>query len=202
MLAHRAAQRITGSARFRPGSFARFAAAAIQPCAGPGARRGFATTLICSHGGPSKPEFDPSRPVSKTEVDWIPGTLGFIGRDERGHELQMSVRASADMPGVGPMNMLLMALGGCAAIDVISILKKQKQVVEQIRIRIDGQRGTEYPRPFERIHMVFVVEGKSLQQSKVESAIQLSAEKYCGVHGTLAGVAKITFGAEIIESAA
>ncbi|KAJ3416055.1 hypothetical protein HDV05_003414 [Chytridiales sp. JEL 0842] len=86
------------------------------------------------------------------------------------------------------------------AVDLVSILKKQRQEVESVRIKIEGQRAKEMPRPFENMHTTFVVTGKGLDSVKVDRAVQLSIEKYCGVHATLEhGVGKITWGVEVME---
>lgn len=95
--------------------------------------------------------------------------------------------------GVRPMQMLLMGLGGCSAIDIVMILKKQKQVIEDFQISIDGERekGKE-PSLWETIVIHFKFKGQ-IDKEKAERAVKLSMEKYCSVSKTLelAG-AKIT----------
>lgn len=83
----------------------------------------------------------------------------------------------------------------------MSILKKQKFELDKLEVEIEGQRSTELPRPYEKIHLTFQATGKNLEKQKVEQAIDLSMEKYCGVHGTVApGVKKgITFNVELKE---
>ncbi|KAI9364494.1 OsmC/Ohr family [Zopfochytrium polystomum] len=108
--------------------------------------------------------------------------------------------SGSDEPGIGPMKLLLLGVGGCAAVDLVSILKKQRQAVASVRIRVEGQRARDMPRPFVAVHTTFVVTGKGLDRAKVERAVELSLEKYCGVHGTLAaGVKHLTWGAETRE---
>ena len=102
-----------------------------------------------------------------------------------------------DGPGVSPMQMLLLGLGGCASYDIINILKKQRQALHDLSIEIDGERAEEYPRPFRTIHMHIILDGDNLDPQKVDRAIRLSSEKYCGAHATLSGVAKITWDREI-----
>jgi putative redox protein len=99
--------------------------------------------------------------------------------------------------GIRPMELLLMGIGSCAAIDIVSILKKQKQVIEDFSITVDGTReeGKE-PSPFKTIHMVFKLKG-TLDESKVKRAVELSVEKYCSVKAMLDKVAEITFGYEL-----
>jgi putative redox protein len=96
--------------------------------------------------------------------------------------------------GARPMEMLLMGLGGCTAIDVILILKKQRQVVEDLRISVDGERvkieGTEMS-PFSKINIHFAFKGQ-LDKAKVERAIQLSMEKYCSATAQFRPTSEIT----------
>ena len=98
--------------------------------------------------------------------------------------------------GVRPMQLLLMGLGGCSGIDVINILKKQKQVIEDFQIEIDANRfeGVE-PSLFEKIHIDFKLIGTSLNGSKVLRAVKLSMDKYCSVSAILEKTAKISYGA-------
>ena len=120
--------------------------------------------------------------------------MTFVGVDSNGKSAVMS---DATGPGVSPMQMLLLGLGGCTRVDVVSILQKQRQRLESFEIVVDGERGEEYPKPWNKIHMKYIFTGAGLDRSKVERAIALSVEKYCGVHATLAGVATITHEFEI-----
>jgi putative redox protein len=102
--------------------------------------------------------------------------------------------------GARPMELILMGLGGCTSIDVNLILKKQKQVIEDFRLVITGERekieGTEMS-PFKKINIHFVLKG-NLDPKKVEKAIQLSMDKYCSATAQLAPSAEITHTLEII----
>jgi putative redox protein len=102
--------------------------------------------------------------------------------------------------GARPMELILMGLGGCTSIDVNLILKKQKQVIEDFRLVITGERekieGTEMS-PFKKINIHFVLKG-NLDPKKVEKAIQLSMDKYCSATAQLASSAEITHTLEII----
>lgn len=134
--------------------------------------------------------------MAKTHVQWLEG-MNFTGTDGDGRKVQISGSSSGE--GVSPMQMLLIALGSCASVDVVSILKKQRQELEDLQVEVEGERGEESPRPYETIHMHFIAQGK-VEADKLERAISLSTEKYCGVHGTLSGVAKITWDYEIKEA--
>ena len=97
--------------------------------------------------------------------------------------------------GMRPMQLLLAALGGCSAIDIISILRKQKQEIESFDIEVDGERepvGIEGYSLFKTIEVHFILNG-NLDKDKVDRAVKLSMEKYCSVTKTLEPTAKITY---------
>ncbi|MBK9509680.1 MAG: OsmC family protein, partial [Cytophagaceae bacterium] len=103
-------------------------------------------------------------------------------------------------PGARPMELLLMGLGGCTSIDVILILKKQRQALEDIKLVIEGDRekieGTEMS-PFRKINIHFILKG-NLDAKKVEKAIELSMEKYCSATAQLSCSAQITHTYELV----
>ncbi|MBT28450.1 MAG: osmotically inducible protein OsmC [Thalassobius sp.] len=101
--------------------------------------------------------------------------------------------------GVRPMQLLLAGIGSCSAIDVISILKKQKQELEDIKITIDGEREPDaVPAVFTKIHLHFHLVGK-LDAKKVERALKLSVDQYCSVAKMLEKTAEISYDYSIAE---
>jgi putative redox protein len=122
----------------------------------------------------------------------------FLGVDAYGHSTVISTN---DGPGVSPMQLLLMGVGGCTAIDVVDILRKQRQPLEGLEIEVSGDRGEEYPKPWTAMHVHYIFYGDGLDPHKVERAIELSVEKYCGAHATVAGTAKMSHDYEIRQSA-
>ncbi|MCB1616760.1 MAG: OsmC family protein [Pseudomonadales bacterium] len=116
----------------------------------------------------------------KAVVKWVDNAM-FIGESGSGHTVVM------DGPedhggrnlGVRPMEMLLLGMGGCSTFDVMSILKKSRQKVQDCRVEISAERADTIPAVFTRIHLHFVVSGKLLKESQVKRAVELSAEKYC-----------------------
>ena len=131
--------------------------------------------------------------VSLTRVQ---GDYGFEAKDAQGHIIKTdsSLENGGQNFGARPMQLLLMGLGSCSAIDVVSILKKQRQQIEDFSIDIKGERekGKE-PSLWETIHVVFELKG-AIDEDKAKRACALSIEKYCSVAETLrrAG-AKITW---------
>ena len=100
--------------------------------------------------------------------------------------------------GMRPMQLLLAAMGGCSTIDIINILKKQKQPLRDIKITVTGEREKgAVPSLFVEVHTHFRLYG-DLDQEKVQRAVSLSVEKYCSVAKTLSHKATITYSVEIL----
>ena len=127
--------------------------------------------------------------MAHVEVTRVSDDYGFEGRDASGHTVKMdsSPESGGKDFGIRPMQMLLMGLGSCSGIDIISILKKQKQVVEGFRVIIDGEReeGKEATK-WKSVTMIFELKG-SIDLEKATRACALSVEKYCSVAATLFG---------------
>lgn len=99
--------------------------------------------------------------------------------------------------GVRPMQLLIMGLGGCSGIDVVLILKKQKQVIEDLQIELDAERHENMePATFKDIHVTFKFKGE-LDPKRVKRAVSLSMDKYCSVAKILEESANITYGATV-----
>ena len=98
-----------------------------------------------------------------------------------------------------PMEVLLMALGGCTAMDVISILEKKRAVVEDFEIDVEAERADAHPRVFTKIHVRYVIVGAGVDPKDVERAIELSEQKYCSVSAMLRASAEVTSSFEIRE---
>jgi len=135
-----------------------------------------------------------------SRVVYIDG-LQFVGESRSGHAIVMD----AD-PGVGgkntgprPMELLLLGIGGCSGMDVISILQKKKQQVTAFEIIVKAQKAEEYPKKLTDVTLEFVVKGKNISEEAVKRSIDLSMNKYCSVKATLEGSAQITFSYTIIQ---
>jgi putative redox protein len=112
---------------------------------------------------------------------------GLTITDAKGHTMKMEIPADQGGHGEGlrPMQTVLAALCGCSAVDVVSILKKQRQPLSDLLIKVDGERqkGVE-PALWEKVHLLFQISG-DVDPSKAARAVQLSIEKYCSVAETL-----------------
>ena len=95
--------------------------------------------------------------------------------------------------GVRPMELVLMALGSCSSLDLISILKKQRQEITDISVSVEGERRVELPPVFTKIHLTISLSG-NIDPAKAEKAAELAIKKYCSVHDMLvAGGVEITY---------
>ena len=134
----------------------------------------------------------------KTATIHFAGNDFFVGITPSGHA--QSIEASSERAAAAsPMELLLLALGGCTGVDVISILKKKRQHVTDYRIEVSGERREEFPRSFTRLWVKHIVRGRGLSEQAVAQAIELSDTKYCSVAATLRGSAEIITSYEIIE---
>jgi putative redox protein len=123
----------------------------------------------------------------KVELERVNGAFGFQASDAHGHTVKIdtSPETGGENFGVRPMQLLLMGLGGCSGIDILSILKKQRQNVTEFRMRIEGEREAgKDPSLWKTITLVFEFKG-NVDQDKAEKACALSMDKYCSVSETL-----------------
>ena len=94
--------------------------------------------------------------------------------------------------GSSPKELLLMALGGCTAMDVIPILQKKRSAVENVEIHVSGQVREDHPQAFTDIHVEYIFKGNGIDPDDIERAIELSTTKYCAVSAMLSGNVNIT----------
>lgn len=137
----------------------------------------------------------------QARVKWIEQAM-FVAESGSGHTVVMDgpEENGGRNVGVRPMEMLLMGLGGCSNFDVVSILKKSRQNVQDCEVRIEAERAEVEPKVFTKIALHFIVSGTGLKETVVKRAVDLSAEKYCSASIMLgrAGV-EITHSFEIVE---
>lgn len=122
-------------------------------------------------------------------VTWV-GEEQFLAVGPSGHALVLDADRERNT-GPGPMEFLLLALGGCSGSDVVGILKKKRQQVTGLKIQLSGERASEPPRVWAQIKIHFRVVGKGVDPRAVEHALELSRTKYCSVAATLAHTAAI-----------
>ncbi len=135
----------------------------------------------------------------KARIKWIENAA-WVGETGSGHGLVIDGPAEIGGRnlGVRPMELILLGVGSCSAMDVIHILKKGRQPVEDVVIELKGERVDSDPKVFTDIHLHFKVMGEGLNERQVARAVQLSAEKYCSASIMLQASVNITHSHEII----
>jgi putative redox protein len=118
--------------------------------------------------------------------------MHFVGEIDGFH---MDLDAEATVGGVGagpqPHRLLLQAMAGCTAMDVISILRKKRQQVSTLRVEVQGYRADQHPRVYTQIEVLYRVRGQNVDPQAVARAIELSATRYCPVIAMLGKVAEV-----------
>lgn len=137
----------------------------------------------------------------KIELARVDNDFNFEAVNDSGNKILLD-GAPADgghNRGMRPMQTLLAAMGGCSAIDVISILRKQREDLKDIKITVTGEREKDaVPSLYTEVHAHFKLFG-NINKEKAEKAVSLSIEKYCSVAKTLEKNAKITYSVEVIN---
>ena len=131
----------------------------------------------------------------KAQVKWLGEEL-FIGTSESGHTMVLDANGGNLAPS--PMEGVLISLGGCSSVDVVSILQKARQNIIGCHVEISGTRVDSVPALFEKIHLHFVITGADVAAKHVERAVNLSADKYCSVALMLNATVDITHDFEIV----
>lgn len=138
----------------------------------------------------------------KAKISWLDGAR-MSGESGSGHQITIDGPESIGgrNQGMRPMELMLMSVGACSTVDVISILQKARQDVTDCVVEVAGERVDAVPAVFEKIHLHFLVSGNNLDAKKVIRAVELSAEKYCSASIMLskAGVL-LTHSVEIIAA--
>ncbi len=134
---------------------------------------------------PSTPDY--------VKVKWVDG-FRFVASDSAGHSIVMDTpkESGGENSGFSPMQLLLVALGGCTGMDVVHIMRKQRQQISDLEVLVSGKRVKEPPRIYSHIHVEYKIRGKNIKENAVQRAIQLSEDKYCSVGATLRAKAKVT----------
>ena len=139
--------------------------------------------------------------VKIVTIDWLPEQARFEARG--GHPGQvLTINAPHDgaATGFSASELLLAGVGSCSAWDVVEILRKQRQRVSTIEVRVEGEQATDPPWPYERVRLHFTVTGHRLNAGKVRKAVELSERRYCTVIATIRGVAEVTCLVDVLEA--
>ena len=133
-------------------------------------------------------------------ISWVDGAL-FVAEGGSGHTLTKD--GAPDVGGRNlasrPMEVMLMGLGGCTAIDVVSMLKKQRQDIEGVEVSLVAERADDHPKVFTEVKLVYTVRGRKLNRALIERAVSLSDEKYCSATAMFKKSADVTHEVVLVE---
>ncbi len=121
--------------------------------------------------------------------------------DFNGHKIIVDADPNFGGENRGPLPkpLLLNALSGCTAMDVVSILKKMQVEFETFEIDVDASMTEEHPKYYDKIHLIYTFKGKDLPMKKLEKAVNLSQERYCGVSAMLMKASELTYEIKTVE---
>lgn len=138
----------------------------------------------------------------EARVKYMDG-LQFVGQASSGHAIVMDGDPAhgGSNTGLRPTELLLIGLGSCSGMGIVSILKKKKQDVTGLEIILRGEKQESYPQRLTGITMEFAVKGRNLSEEAVNRAVELSMEKYCAVKATLECPPEMNFSFRIVEEA-
>ena len=138
----------------------------------------------------------------EARVKWAESRT-FVGTSGTGHSIVFGTKHGDDgvRPGPSPMELVLLGTGGCSAYDVVSILEKSRQKIDDVQVELTAERAETDPKVFIKVHMHFIVIGRGVDPKRVERAIALSVEKCCSASAMVAATAEVTHGFEVRELA-
>ena len=138
--------------------------------------------------------------ATTAKISWVDGAL-FVAEGGSGHTITMD--GAADVGGRNlasrPMEVMLMGMGGCTAIDVVSMLRKQRQDIEGVEVSLSGERASDHPMVYTDVKVVYTVRGRKLNKALVERAVNLSDEKYCSATAMFKKTAKVSHEVVLVE---
>jgi putative redox protein len=134
----------------------------------------------------------------QARIKWVENAE-FLGETGSGHAVAIDGPAEIGGRNLGPrpMELMLLSVGSCSAVDVVHILKKARQPLATCEVEVTGERAETDPKVFTSIHLHFIVSGNGLSETHVRRAVELSAEKYCSASIMLRQAARVTHDFEL-----
>lgn len=117
----------------------------------------------------------------------------FESENESGNRIGIDMLPPEEKNHFSPMQLVLAAVGGCAAVDLVGMIKKRRRIVSALRVETEGQRREEIPRRFEAIHLRFVLTSPDAGEEELGKLVTLAVEKYCSVSASLAPDANLSY---------
>ena len=136
---------------------------------------------------------------TKVNAAWK-GDMNFIVTNDSGGQVQMGT--INEIPGVGPMQLLLAGLAGCTGMDIVSILKKKRVILDDFKVEVKALRAETYPMIWSDIHVMYLFWSNDIKTKDIEQAIQLSEEKYCSASIMLGKSARIQSSYQVLKPGA
>lgn len=137
--------------------------------------------------------------LQEIHVDWM-GDMAFSAAID-GHSILLDASEAGGGKNLGPRpkNLMLVALAGCTGMDVVSILKKMRINAGGVSVRVAGSLTEEHPKHFTSMHIIYEIKGKDLELDKLQKAVDLSLERYCGVSAAYRKAMEITHEIRILD---
>lgn len=137
---------------------------------------------------------------STAQVTWVEG-MQFVGEAGSGHAIVLDGKAEVGGRDTGtrPMELVLVGLAGCTAMDVKHILLRMRQNLTGLQVKVRAERADEHPKVYTEIQLEYIVRGHNLSEKSVQNAIELSQERYCSASAMLGKTAKINYTYQILE---
>lgn len=138
--------------------------------------------------------------ATKAELEWQ-GGLRFAARSGSGHEVALDSPTRPEHQGASPMELVLVGVAGCTAMDVVAILEKMREPLAALVVSVVGERAPSHPKYFTAIEIVYSASGEGLSREKVERAVELSHERYCSAVASLRPDCRVTTRIELADAA-
>jgi putative redox protein len=138
----------------------------------------------------------------KAQVTWAGPGLRFIGETDSSPAIVIDSRGEyGTHSGPSPMELVLLGLAGCTAMDVISIMEKKREPLSNLQVKIEAERADTHPKVYTKIHVEYIAYGIGVSEKALARAIELSERSYCSVQAMLQKTAEITNSYRIVEQA-
>ena len=138
--------------------------------------------------------------TNTAQVTWVDG-MQFVGESGSGHGIVLDGRENVGGRDTGPrpLELILIGLAGCTAMDVKFILQRKRQQVTGVQVKAEAERAEEHPKVYTSIKLEYVVRGRNLSEKAVVDSIELSEQKYCSASAMLARTADISYTYQIVQ---
>ena len=133
------------------------------------------------------------------ELKWLEDLVFEVDTDGQKVMIDANLENSDKPRGLRPKALMMVSLAGCTAIDVVDILNKMRVNVEGLTISVEGNLRDDLPKDYLSMHVIYTFKGQDLPLSKLERAVELSKEKYCGVSATLVRAIDLTYDIRIVD---